>query len=144
MDYEDFELEIRSTAEGYEARVLQSPWGRVAEPFAAPFEPGDLEGMLRALEGRLTRQPTRDLDRPAAVQETPGVTVPAPEEVGQALARHLFSGRVGHYFYGCLGRMEGLRAGGQEIGLRLRVCFDRRDRFAPLAALPWEWISPDR
>lgn len=146
MDYEDFELEIRSTADGYEARVLQSPWGRVSEPFAPPFAPAALEGLLRSLEGLLLGGSPRDLDRPAAAQgarDAPGETAPPPEEMGRVLARHLFPGRVGHYLYGCLGLTEGLRAGGQEIGLRLRICFDRRDRFAPLAALPWELLFLD-
>lgn len=141
MDYQDFEIEIRSTADGYEVRVLDSPWGRVAEPFTSPFEPEKLEAHLRGLERRLLRD-RRDLTGGprAGPPETSSVS---PEKMGEALARHLFPGRVGNYLYGCLGRIEGLRSTGREVGLRLRVCFDREDRFAPLAALPWELLRPD-
>lgn len=144
MDYRDFEIEIRSTAGGYEVRVLDSPWGRVAEPFTAPFPPEDLESHLRELERRLTGNGAgdgRDLaGGPRRARGTPSLS---PEAMGETLARHLFPGRVGNYLYGCLGRMEGLRTAGREVGLRLRVCFDREDRFAPLAALPWELLHPD-
>ena len=146
MDYQDFEIEIRSTAGGYQVRVLDSPWGRVAEPFTAPFEPAELETHLRALQRRLPGDrrtaASRDLDG-GARPRCPERSSMSPERLGEELARHLFPGRVGNYLYGCLGRMEGLRTGGRELGLRLRVCFDREDRFAPLAALPWELLHPD-
>lgn len=141
MDYQDFEIEIRSTAGGFEVRVLDSPWGRVAEPFTSPFEPKDLEAHLRGLERRLLGD-RRDLTGGPRARH-PETSSVSPEEMGETLARHLFPGRVGNYLYGCLGRIEGLRSAGREVGLRLRVCFDREDRFAPLAALPWELLRPD-
>jgi len=129
MDYQDFEIEIRSTADGYEVRVLDSPWGRVAEPFTSPFEPEKLEAHLRGLERRLLRD-RRDLSGGPRARP-PETSSVSPEEMGEALARHLFPGRVGNYLYGCLGRIEGLRSVGREVGLRLRVCFDREDRWRP-------------
>jgi len=133
----DFELEIRSTDGGFETRVLGSPWGRVAEPFSPPFEPERLEVLLRKLEGGLVGGLEVGA---AATPEEPPLLV---EGLGGVLARHLLPGRVGHYLYGCLGLVEGLRAGGREVGLRLRICFDREESFAPLAALPWELLFLD-
>ena len=65
------------------------------------------------------------------------------DRLGETLAERLFPGRVGRYLYWCLGLQEGRRRAGQEAGLRLRICFDREERFAPLAALPWELLCLD-
>lgn len=160
--YEDFELEIRSTADGFETRVLQSPWGRVSEPFSLPFQPDRLERLLRGLERGMVRdlspapgappEPAPDpasdpvLDPAFEASSRPRQDLPFElpvERLGGALARHLFPGRVGHFLYGCLGLVEGWRTSGRQVGLRLRICFDRQERFASLAALPWELLFLD-
>ena len=50
--------------------------------------------------------------------------------MGEALARHLFPGRVGNYFYGCLGRIEGLRRFIEYAKKKSRVWFPTRIEIA--------------
>jgi len=142
MDYEDFEIEIRSAAGGgHEARVLRSPRGRVAESFEPPFPAPELDRVLEALRSRIAQGGERDLQNKArTASPDPPVEV---DRLGEILAERLFPGRVGRYLYWCLGLQEGRRRAGQEVGLRLRICFDREERFAPLAALPWELLRLD-
>lgn len=142
MDYEDFEIEIRSAAGGgHEARVLRSPRGRVAETFVPPFSAAELVRVLESLQGQIGQGGERDLQNKArSASPDPPVEV---DRLGEILAERLFPGRVGRYLYWCLGLQEGRRRAGQQAGLRLRICFDREERFAPLAALPWELLRLD-
>jgi hypothetical protein len=142
IDYDDFEIEVRSITKGrYEARVLISPrGGRTGSKFVPPYPADRLEGLLAALESGVlvSSRVDRDLER-----EDPGSEPMEPvevEELGRRLFRSLFPKEVERCFRECLGIIR--ERGGERCdrGLRLRVTFDRKEDFALLATLPWEFL----
>lgn len=142
ITYQDFEIEIRSTAKGrYEARVLTSPLGRAADgKFILPYPVDELDGVLAALEsGVLVSSPApRDWER-----EDPGSEPREPvvvEELGRRLFRSLFPREIERCFREAMGIVRGRGGDRQDHGLRVRVTFDRKEDLAVLATLPWEFL----
>jgi len=128
--YENFDLFIEPTAQGYRARVIDSPVGQAAPvDFVLPFNQAEL-GTIGWLTGRALRQL-----RPASQWEEPGADN-APLTV-QAFGTRLFDTVFGGGLRACLLRsLDAVE--GQQKGLRIRL---RLDRNAPeLADLPWEYL----
>lgn len=127
MDYQDFTIDLRSTAEGsFEATVVDAPLSDA--PRAVFAHPLDQE-TFQALQPPSSRTETGT--PPVEPREI------SPEAVGQQLFSAVFSGEVGPLFQRCWDRV----CGRDDAGLRLRLRFLADDQEAEyLAALPWEWL----
>jgi hypothetical protein len=139
IEYDDFEVEVRSISESdYEVRVLTSPRGRASSDFVPPYPAEEHDLVLSSLEADVLRssRAARDLER-----EDSGslpLQAVAVEALGCQLFRSLFPGEVERRFRECLGVVcAGNR---QNRGLRLRVTFDKAEDFALLATYPWEFL----
>jgi hypothetical protein len=141
-EYDEFEIELRSVAGGFEARVLRAARGRATEPFGLPFDTTERQRLLAALERKIRAGAARrrDLVCESPVAEEPGSL--DPQALGRRLFAALFSGAVERRFRECVVEAEKATAGGR--GLRLRLTFDHREDFALLATLPWELLLDDR
>jgi SMODS-associated and fused to various effectors sensor domain/CHAT domain len=146
ITYQDFEIEIRSTTKGkkrrsYEARVLTSPLGRAADGrFVLPYPVDELDDLLKALESGVLVSSGAGRD---AEPEDPGSKPLKPvvvEELGRRLFRSLFPEEVKRCFCESMGFVRGRGGDRQDHGLRVRVTFDRKEDFAVLATLPWEFL----
>jgi hypothetical protein len=137
--FADFEIELRSAREGFEARVLTSPFGRLSAPFTAPFSPGEMQEVLAAIERRVCGGAA-----PRDVVRKGDAAVPGPDHdpkaLGGALFASLFPRALEVGFREALAKVAARSA----RGLRLRLSFDRREDFALLATLPWELLFDGR
>ena len=135
IEYQDFVVQVEpGRGTEWVARVLDSPAGQGEDLLRFPWQPGEQPGELPRLRPR-AGEAMRDV-APAggSAGERP------PREVGEALYRALFSGRVGALW----GRSLGLVAGrGLRLQLRLRLDPGAPDS-AFLHSLPWELLyAPD-
>lgn len=115
IDYLDFGVLISETADGYRARVLDSPGGQVSTTFAVPFTEAEITAFYQRLD-----RPRYDDGNLAAARD-----------YGGRLFDTVFTGEM----LGTL-RASLLRATTENKGLRFRLRFD--DEAAPVAQLPWE------
>lgn len=122
--YQNFDLLIEPAADGYVARVLDSPVGQARTTFALPFTQEELRDFFW-----LTERTVRHL-RPSAE----GGTRPPlkPQAFGQKLYDAVFTGDVGRALVRSLDAAER-----QDEGLRIRL---RLGEAAELACLPWEYL----
>jgi hypothetical protein len=140
IQYEDFEIEVRSIAKKkYEVRVLKSPCGRATSAFIPPYPAEKLDEILGSLEGRVcaSSRAARDM----AWMHNPEPMAPLEvEELGRTLFRALFPRPVEMRLREALSIVHE-RAGDQrDWGLQVRITFDRAEDFALLATLPWEFL----
>jgi hypothetical protein len=125
MEYDEFEVLLERSGDGYTARVVDSPTGPVpAMPFVPPEPVGGLPAVRLGVRGERRLKP----EAPAP---------PSPKEFGADLFRALFNetalASLRTSQYGAATRQRGLR-------LRLRFA----DATA-LANLPWELLyDPER
>ncbi|MDP9119818.1 MAG: SAVED domain-containing protein [Acidobacteriota bacterium] len=140
--YDEFEIELRSVAGGYEARALTTPCGRAAAPFVLPFDPEKLPGLLAELERRVRAgsHGGRDLTWEGEPPEEPLDL----EELGRTLFAALFTGEVARRFRESLVQAQAPTGRPGSRGLRIRLTFDQAEDLALLATLPWELILDDR
>jgi hypothetical protein len=145
-DHADFEIELRSTQRGFEARVLTSPLGRVAAPFLPPFSTDEVEDILTALEQRVGASARRDLSPEASGAEPAPARPPGADAsaIGRSLFAALFSGPIETRFRESLASLRTGPGTSARAGLRVRLTFDRQEDFARLATLPWELLLDDR
>lgn len=143
QEYDEFEIELRSAGDGFEARVLTASRGRAGGPFTPPFTSDELADLLVNLERtiRVGAGEARDLvyeDCPAAQRQAVDSMA-----LGRRLFGAVFSGEVERRFREC--QVEAERASGTGgRGLRVRLTFDRAEDFALLATPPWELLLDDR
>lgn len=124
MEYEDFEVRVRSgRKDGYEVEAVPIPsLARVVDRFEPPYQPEEVEALLRSIEAELESPVRRD---------SIGI-----EEVGRRLFESLFHGKVAAALEKSL---DHLAAKGR--GLRLRLAFEGDDpKLIALRALPWELL----
>jgi hypothetical protein len=119
--YLDFDLRIERSAEGYIARVLNSPAGQASIEFKMPFSDLELENFLLRV-GR-TRRGVRRLESPEM-------------EAAKGFGGRLFDAVFGHEIRGCL-RSSMDEASRQGAGLRLRL---HLGDVPELGDLPWEYL----
>jgi hypothetical protein len=149
IQYEDLALTIESEGEaGHRVRLLASPYGFTAAPFALPFDRPVLERMIEEARAHLHRVPVSGVSssaRNVSALEDAGPVRPSPEdglrETGARLFQALFHGAVGEIFLQCRGRIESI----PDRGLRIRLVLpaDTADR-ALLQSLPWELLHSER
>ena len=121
MKYLDFDLVIEPTANGFTARVFNSPGGQASAEFSAPFSDLEVENFLLRI-GR-SRHTVRRIESPEMTNA---------KLFGGRLFDSVFTGDV----RGCL-RSSIDEANRQGQGLRLRLHLGK----APaLADLPWEFL----
>jgi hypothetical protein len=124
MRYRDFQVQLRSAAEGFRICVLSSPEGEGEEPL--PHERLPQEWSRESPHYVL-----RDLAPVSA--GAPGLT---PREIGEKLYSALFRGEVGNLFERSLAQT---RAEG--CGLRLQLILNPQDTAVrSLQSLPWELL----
>ncbi|HEX3554312.1 MAG TPA: SUMF1/EgtB/PvdO family nonheme iron enzyme [Thermoanaerobaculia bacterium] len=120
-DYEDFDLLILRTPEGYRARV-QGPWGGVAQAdFEAPFGEAELEERLSSMAAAR---------RELGFEPQEGYRDPA-REIGTRLFQAVFRGDVEVFWRR---RLDEARAAGRGLRLRLRLSSPE------LWDWPWEYL----
>jgi hypothetical protein len=132
MEYEDFEVRIRSDRQGgFEVEAVSSQ-PRVSAVFELPFQPDEADSLLRSLEEHLRSQ---------AVASGAGGQAIQVQDVGKRLFDSLFHGDVG----AALEKSLAWRAGkGPAWGVRVRLVFESDDpRLAAVRALPWELLLRD-
>jgi hypothetical protein len=143
---DEFEVELRSAAGGFEVRVLMAPIGRAAEPFIPPYSDDETETILTALERHTGGRAGRDV----AQTNGGGAQMAVPERgadasaIGGSLFAALFSGSIETRFRESLASVRTAREVSTNGRLLLRVTFDRQEDFARLAALPWELLLDGR
>lgn len=127
--YQNFDLLILRSLDGYAARVISSPVGEATGEFQLPFSDDVLQPFFH-IGGRKTRQ---GRSAPPSVPEAP-VDVKA---IGQQLFEAVFASEIGK----CL-LLSFQKAREQQSHLRIRL---RLDKNAPeLAEIPWEYLyAPD-
>ena len=120
----NFDLQLRATAPGYTAEVLDSPAGNAQADFSLPFTVDELRS-FQPLSGYHFRH----LRPQAGSRQT---QPPTPEEFGSRLFDAVFDGEVATCLLAgvALARQEGYR-------LRIRLRFSDTPE---LAALPWEYL----
>jgi hypothetical protein len=127
MPYKEFEVRIQASPKGgYQAEVLDSPFGRGKAVFKLPFS-----------QSRMLKLP-EEFERMRSGKAN-GKRPPSAETIGQALFRSLFAGDVGIRFHQSLASLEGQR----DQGLRIRLTFDHSLKdpvLTALSALPWELL----
>uniref|UniRef100_UPI003221BFCC CHAT domain-containing protein n=1 Tax=Intrasporangium sp. TaxID=1925024 RepID=UPI003221BFCC len=126
MQYDELEVVLEPSGDGYTARVADSPTGKApAMPFSPPADAADLLALRLAMRGP---------DRRA--EPTPPASF-TPKAFGTALFRALFNDKALNIL-----RTSQFVAARHQRGLRLRI------RFADvteLANLPWELLyDPDK
>jgi hypothetical protein len=149
----EIEIELRSVAAGFEARVLASPVGRASAAFTMPFSGGELQSLLTSCERQIRgrAKTRRDLEAERAPygvspQPTPVPSIFDPKVVGHKLFEALFLPPIDQCFRAAIAGLN-LRNGVARRGttpLRIRLTFDRQEDYAKLAALPWELLRDDR
>ncbi|TQM57471.1 CHAT domain-containing protein [Humibacillus xanthopallidus] len=125
MEYDEFEVLLERSGDGYTARVVDSPTGPVpAMPFVPPEPVGGLPAVRLGVRGERRLKPG-----------TPAP--PSPKEFGADLFRALFNEKALAIL-----RTSQYVAAKRQRGLRLRIRF--ADATA-LANLPWELLyDPER
>ncbi len=119
--YQNFDLLLERSAEGFRARVLDSPAGRPSGTFALPFTEPELADLLARI---MESQPSSGrLSSPA---------LEAARLFGQRLYDAVFGGEIGD----CL-KTSVDRAEEQNAGLRLRLHLTDAPE---LVELPWEYL----
>lgn len=124
MEYEDFEVRIRSDRKkGFEIEAVPIPsLARAVARFELPYQPEEVETLLRSIEAELEAPVRRGLIR--------------TEEIGKRLFDSLFHGKVAAALEKSLDYLAG-----KGRGLRMRLVFDGDDpRLIALRALPWELL----
>ena len=121
MKYLDFDVAIEPAADGYTARVFNSPVGQAAGAFVAPFSDLEIENFLLRV-GR-SRHAVRRIESPEMA---------SAKAFGGRLFDHVFAGEV----RGCL-RSSIDEASRQGTGLRVRL---HLTKVPALADLPWEFL----
>jgi CHAT domain/SMODS-associated and fused to various effectors sensor domain len=148
-DFADFEIELRSVEDGFEARVLTAPYGRLSAPFVPPFAGADLQALLEALERQLRARAAPAAHREILSEAHGQAPNGEPSQAGanghtfprdpKALGRTLFDALLPLPL--AAGFHEALASQAPPArGLRLRLTFDRREDFAGLATMPWELL----
>lgn len=122
-DYALFDLLILPAAEGYQARVTQSPVGQATQPFTLPFARDELRRFFWVAGVALRK--LRFITEPAPAPLT-------PQEFGGRLFDAVFSGQVGQCFVRSLDAAE---REGKALRIRLRL-----NDVPELASLPWEYL----
>jgi tetratricopeptide (TPR) repeat protein len=121
MKYLDFDLIIERSADGYVARVFNSPAGQAKAAFREPFSDLEVENFLLRI-GR-SRHAVRRIESPEMA---------SAKAFGGKLFNEVFAGDV----RGCL-RSSIDEAGRQGSGLRVRL---HLGQVPALADLPWEFL----
>ncbi|OIO88093.1 MAG: hypothetical protein AUK03_16890 [Anaerolineae bacterium CG2_30_64_16] len=121
INYLDFDLLVERAAEGYRARVVDSPAGQASATFSLPFSDLELENLLLRI-GR-PRRGLRRVDSPE---------VQAARSFGERLFTAVFHDEVRASLRSSLDE-----AGRQDAGLRLRL---RLTDAPELLSLPWEYL----
>lgn len=144
MKYEDFVIQIGpDIGGGYSVNVVKSPAGEGAGTFRPPFDGAELGQVLQGLSRSLSRSHTE------AASEDRHVTPDnaweeerfAPREVGAALFRSLFTGKVRSLYDQSLGSTAAVPGRGLRIQLKLNP---EHPDLARLYSLPWELLyRPD-
>ena len=128
LEYDEFEVVLERSGDGYSARVADSPTGPApAMPFVQPMEIADLPPLRETMRGA-------EAEAPAGAERAAKVDVKA---FGTALFRALFNDKAISIF-----RTSQYVAAKNGHGLRLRIRFSD---VAELTNLPWELLyDPDR
>ena len=128
LEYDEFEVVLERSGDGYSARVADSPTGQApAMPFVQPMEIADLPPLRETMRGA-------EAEAPAGAERAAKVDVKA---FGTALFRALFNDKAISIF-----RTSQYVAAKNGHGLRLRIRFSD---VAELTNLPWELLyDPDR
>jgi len=121
MKYLDFDLIIERSADGYTARVFNSPAGQATAAFREPFSDLEIENFLLRV-GR-SRHAVRRIESPEMA---------SAKAFGGKLFNEVFAGDV----RACL-RSSIDEAGRQGLGLRVRL---HLGQVPTLADLPWEFL----
>ena len=140
VQYEDFEVEVRSTSKkSYEVRVLKSPRGRADSKFALPYAAERLDEVLSALEGRVctSARAAREMEWETSTEPMSLMEV---DKLGRKLFQSLFPAPVERRFREGLSALQERSGGRWDWGLRVKVTFDRAEDFALLATQPWEFL----
>jgi len=139
IHYEDLVLAIEPDGrESYRVRVLSSPYGLTASPFALPFRRPELEKLIHEVEARILQggtepQPARHM----MLAELEEVPVSDLAEIGARLFQALFQKTVREVYLMSRGRSESL----PDRGLRIRLVLPTETAdSALLQALPWELL----
>jgi hypothetical protein len=132
-EYQDFEIEIRRSGEGYRAHVLHSPAGDGSTPFVPPVDRA-AAGQLRASLRQVFRSTGRDLGPTGQVALSPAAQ--QAQQIGTELYKALFWGRVKELFDQSVA--EPSRS--PDRGLRIKLRFDLKDEDSWLGELPWELL----
>jgi len=123
--YLDFDLLVDRAAQGYRARVIDSPGGEATADFSLPFSSLELENFVLRLSGSLSaaRRRIRRLESPERE---------LVERFGGQLFGAVFSGPV-------LGALQASlnQVSGKDAGLRLRL---RLTDTPELGEVPWEFL----
>lgn len=140
IEYEDLEVEVSRgisrrdegtrSNNGFEVRILESPYDRPREPFTLPYSAEQLEIFLKAWEDLFLNQGAAAARQREELAKT----------MGQRLYASLFHGRVGKTFDQCFAGFDAERRH-RDVGLRVRVSFGERDDYQPeVLGLPWEFL----
>jgi hypothetical protein len=121
----DFDLLIEPAAQGYRAKVLDSPAGQAVADFSLPFTPQDMDIFLL----RLTRSLSEARRRVRRLESQEREMV---QGFGGKLFQAMFSGEV-------LGALQSSlnEAFRKDVGLRIRL---RLSDAPELADVPWEFL----
>ncbi|MCP4654127.1 MAG: CHAT domain-containing protein [bacterium] len=141
MQYEDFEIDIRSTAnDQFEAMAVSTSFQeRPRVVFPPPLDRASLERLLKVTDAQVRahregRAEGQGEPPPTTDENKPDLT---PRGVGQALYRALFADDLAELFLRCRAALPH----DEHVGLRIRLTFHLDDPQAEyLAALPWELL----
>ncbi len=114
QNYLDFDLQIETVAQGYQAQVLNSPAGQATGSFKLPFSPPQLEALLAQM----------------------GQAGATKDEAAREFGWKLFNAVFGRELETLLRNSFG-EADRQQSGLRIRLHLGQA---AALQALPWEYL----
>ena len=124
LTYEPFDLLLSPTADGYQARVIDSPSGQASTTFRLPSEINAIKDNLGLVGGAIRAFKYAGADR--AIEPLD------PRSFGEMLFTALFQGEVEQVLRRSLALTQN-----KNQGLRLRL---RLDETPELAALPWEYL----
>ena len=149
LEYDEFEVVLERSGDGYSARVADSPTGPApAMPFVQPMEIADLPPLRETMRGPEKEAPAgaegaAKVDvkafgtAPAGEVDQVGSPTVTPKAFGSALFRALFNEKALNIF-----QTSQFVAASHGRGLRMRIRFSD---VAELANLPWELLyDPDK
>ena len=144
MKYDDFVIQIGpDIGDGYSVNVVKSPAGEGAGKLRLPFNGSELGVVLQGLGRSVTRShagPAAE-DRHLAIEADWEEERFAPREVGAALFRSLFTGKVRSLYDQSVGSTAAAPGRGLRIQLKLNP---EHPDLARLYSLPWELLyRPD-